>query len=206
MTNSPDSRLSDFQHARRLTLGAILALAGCVLLFGDSMHGELFHERIESSGIMLILIGIGGRMWSTLYIGGRKSAELVQLGPYSIMRNPLYFFSAVAAAGVGAQIGSITATIVFAIACWAAFTIVIKREESYLSEKLGQPYRDYLARVPRFFPNPFLYRDEPVMEFEPRLLNRTLLDGLVFLAAVPLFETIEELHEMAILPTWFVLY
>jgi protein-S-isoprenylcysteine O-methyltransferase Ste14 len=30
------------------------------------------------------------RLWSTLYIGGRKRVVLVSDGPYSLCRNPLY--------------------------------------------------------------------------------------------------------------------
>ena len=46
--------------------------------------------------------------WSSLYIAGRKGRELVTVGPYSTCRNPLYFFSIVGAAGMGAQSGSLT--------------------------------------------------------------------------------------------------
>jgi hypothetical protein len=153
--------------------------------------------------MMTILIGIGGRLWSTLYIGGRKMAEVVDTGPYSVMRNPLYFFSTVAAAGVGAQLGSLILMVVFAALCWAAFSIVIRREEAFLSARMGKPYQDYLERVPRFFPNPRLYRDEAEVSFQPRLLKRTLIDGLAFFASVPLFETLETLQEQGIIPVLF---
>lgn len=143
-------------------------LVAIPLIFGRSNHGELEHEQIEAVGRMLILMGIGGRLWSTLYIGGRKSAEIVDTGPYSIMRNPLYFFSTVAIMGVGAQAGSYMLALFFAVLCWAAFSLVIRREEAFLAERMGPAYRDYVARVPRFFPNPRLWKDRGARHFRSR--------------------------------------
>jgi protein-S-isoprenylcysteine O-methyltransferase Ste14 len=198
--------MAAYQAMRRLVLGALIAVIGFVLLFGVSLQPEPVHERIESYGVMLILIGIVGRLWSILYIGGRKSAEVVSAGPYSVMRNPLYFFSTVAAAGVGAQVGSWVTTVGFAVLCAAAFHIVIRREERHLAALLGSSYAAYVARVPRFFPNPWLYRDLDEVTFSPRILNRTLLDGLVFFVSIPFFELIEQGHEAGLIPALFGLY
>ena len=40
----------------------------------------------EWLGYVLLVGGLGIRLWSTLYIGGRKSKELVTAGPYSLCR------------------------------------------------------------------------------------------------------------------------
>ncbi len=183
--------MSAYQRTRRYVIMVLVAIICVALVFVASAQDDATHEWIEMAGIMLILAGIGGRMWSTLYIGGRKSAEVVDTGPYSVMRNPLYFFSAIAAAGAGAQVGSYTLTAGFAVLCWLAFSIVIRREEAYLSSKMGVAYQDYLSRVPRFFPNPSLYRDQNEVTFRPMLLRQTLMDGLVFFISIPLFEFIE---------------
>lgn len=197
--NTPKS-LSDYQRMRRLMLAAILAIVGIGLIFVGSSQPEVTHDYIELFGMMLILIGIGGRMWSTLYIGGNKAATVVDAGPYSVMRNPLYFFSAIAAGGVGAQTGSWSLGVIFAVACWIAFSIVTLREEKWLAANLGAPYIDYMRRVPRFFPNPFIFRDQAQVTFRPKLLNRTWLDGLAFFASVPVFELIERAQEAGIFP------
>ncbi len=201
-----DADLSAYQRKRKLAIAGLIAVTTAILLVGGSSQSELSHEQIEFGGMMLILIGIGGRMWSTLYIGGHKSSAIINTGPYSIMRNPLYFFSMIAAAGVGAQTGSIAAALFFAFMCWAAFMIVIRREEAFLSARFGQPYLDYLASTPRFFPNPRLYKDNEEVTFRPRMLGQTCLDGLVFFGAVPLFEFIEALQEQAVLPVLFYIF
>ncbi len=84
------------------------------------------------------MLGIGGRLWSILYVGGKKSAELVRTGPYSITRNPLYLFSCVAAAGAGAQMGSYVSTVGFGIICAICFYVVILREEAFLGRAWGR--------------------------------------------------------------------
>lgn len=195
-----------YQRHRRILL-ALLIGAFCILLvFAGSLHDELAHERIEAHGIILILIGIGGRLWSILYIGGRKSAEVVATGPYSVMRNPLYFFSTIAAAGIGTQTGSVIVAAASAVLCAAAFYIVTLREERHLTTVLGAPYRDYIARVPRFFPNPRLFRDQAEITFTPRIFNHTLIDGLAFLISIPFFELVESGQEVGVIPVLFWLY
>jgi protein-S-isoprenylcysteine O-methyltransferase Ste14 len=190
---------------RRITLGVLLALVFAELLFGQSLSPPetAVHEAIEMAGIVLIVIGIAGRLWSTLYIGGRKSVAVVADGPYSITRNPLYLFSSVAAVGVGAQMGSVTTALGFGLACAAAFHLVILREERYLAANLGDDYNAYMATVPRFFPKLSIYRDGDGTGFKSNLLLVTLLDGLVFLAAMPLFEMIDAAQTSGVLPVLF---
>ncbi|CDX48860.1 Nickel-cobalt-cadmium resistance protein NccN [Mesorhizobium plurifarium] len=199
--------LGGYQHMRRIVLAVLIVVLFAALLFGQSSFppDTPMHESIEMFGVLLIFLGIVGRLWSTLYIGGRKSAEVVTGGPYSITRNPLYLFSTVAAAGVGAQIGSFSGIILFSLLCAGAFHIVILREERYLKEVLGAPYAAYLARVPRFFPNLRLYQEGDTGSFKPRLLLNTLLDGLVFLVALPAFELIDGMQQSGVLPVWFTL-
>jgi len=197
--------LGNYQQIRRLVLAVLIVVMFVALLFGQSIFppDTPVHESIEMIGVVLIFLGVIGRLWATLYIGGRKSSEVVTGGPYSITRNPLYVFSSVAAAGVGAQIGSISATIGFWLLCAGAFYIVILREEKFLKEALGAPYQAYLERVPRFFPKLSLYQEGDTGSFKPRLLLTTLLDGLVFLVALPAFELIDGAQQSGMLPVWF---
>jgi protein-S-isoprenylcysteine O-methyltransferase Ste14 len=205
MADNSLERLQSFQHVRRITLAVLLALVFAVLLFGQSIFPPetVIHEAIEMIGIVLIVIGIAGRLWSTLYIGGRKSVSVVSDGPYSITRNPLYVFSSIAAMGVGAQMGSITATVGFGVACAAAFHLVILREEKYLSANLGADYSAYMAEVPRFFPKLSIYREGETAGFKPGFLLVTLLDGLIFLIAMPVFELIDSAQLSGTLPVLF---
>ncbi|UDL86887.1 isoprenylcysteine carboxylmethyltransferase family protein [Mesorhizobium sp. PAMC28654] len=197
--------LGNYQRTRRIMIAVLVVFLFVVLLVGQSYFppDTPVHELLETFGVVLIFLGIIGRLWATLYIGGRKSAEVVSGGPYSITRNPLYLFSSIAACGVGAQLGSITATIGFGVICAAAFYIVILREEKFLKEALGAPYLAYMARVPRFFPKLSLYEEGDTGSFKPRVLLITLMDGLVFLVALPAFELVDGAQQAGILPVLF---
>ena len=81
--------LGKYQQRRRLAIAIVIGLLVFALLFVRSQSTGHMHEYIEAFGISLIVAAILGRMWCTLYIGGRKSAEIVQTGPYSMTRNPL---------------------------------------------------------------------------------------------------------------------
>ena len=205
--DNPPAGLGGYQKMRKLVLAVLVAVLFAALLFGQSSFAPdtPIHESIEMFGVLLIFLGIVGRLWATLYIGGRKSSEVVTGGPYSITRNPLYVFSTVAAAGVGAQIGSFSGIIVFALLCAGAFHIVILREEKFLKQALAAPYEAYLARVPRFFPKLSLYQEGDTGSFKPRLLLNTLLDGLVFLVALPAFELVDGAQQSGMVPVWFTL-
>lgn len=193
-------QLSRYQRLRRGALAALLAAAFLLLAVVGSRHGQEVREIIEQLGATLMIVGIAGRIWCTFYIGGRKSLEIVDAGPYSVTRNPLYVFSAIAAAGVGAQTGSLILGAVFGVGCALAFQPVIRREERHLSQLFGEPYRAYVARVPRFLPRFGGFQDQPEMTIRTDRVYRTLLDGLVFLAAIPLFEAIEWLQTNGHLP------
>jgi len=201
----PGFDMSGYQAMRRVVLAVLVIVLLTVFLFGQSLFPPetTVHETIEMVGVLMIFLGIVGRLWSTLYIGGRKSAEVVSGGPYSMTRNPLYVFSTLAAAGVGAQMGSVLAMLGFGLLCAGAFHIVILREEKYLADMFGAPYAAYMARVPRFVPNLELYDEGDTGSFRPKLLLNTLLDGLVFLAALPFFESVDAMQQSGVLPVLF---
>ncbi len=198
--------LGQYQHWRRIWLAAMIALLACLLLFVSTAWIDGADHFIEAVGISLIGAAILGRLWCTLYIGGRKSDLVVSAGPYSIMRNPLYFFSAIGALGVGAQSGSIAVALFIGILCVLAFHVVIRREEGFLAGQFGADYQDYLARVPRFWPNMRLFRDDPMLTVHPKRLYATLMDGLVFFAALPAFEGAEYLQQTGLVPVLLHLY
>ncbi|MBX9616198.1 MAG: isoprenylcysteine carboxylmethyltransferase family protein [Caulobacteraceae bacterium] len=197
----------DLQRVQRIRKWALgLALLGAVILamISTTWWGEgTFHNAIESVGLGAIVISIVGRAWCSLYIGGRKKAEVVSTGPYSLSRNPLYVFSYAGAFGVGAQTGSLTLAALFVLIAVVVFHFTIAQEEAWLSARFGAVYEGYVARTPRCGPDFSKWRDEEELQIRPRFFLTTLRDGLVFLLAVPIFETVEWAHTAGWLPILF---
>ncbi len=198
--------LGQYQKQRRLVLAIVLGLVFIGLLFTKtSWENEEFAELIEAVGVGLIAIGILGRMWCTLYIGGRKSLKIVTQGPYSVSRNPLYVFSSIAAAGLGAQTESIVIAVVFMVGCAVAFHVVIFREEAFLQEEFGAAYSDYKSNTPRFFPKFSRFSDLDELTVVPKKIYSTFFDGLVFFIAMPVLEFVEYLQDTDVLPPLLML-
>jgi protein-S-isoprenylcysteine O-methyltransferase Ste14 len=180
---------------KAVILGALVGLIGLSLVSQSATGLESgLHEGVEAVGIAAIVLAIIGRAWCSLYIGGRKKAEIVSRGPYSITRNPLYVFSFLGAFGVGAQTGSLTIGALFAVATWAVFSLTVRREEAWLQDVFGASYSAYRQRTPRFIPNFSLWRDEGELAVRPAFFLLTLRDGLAFFLAVPVFESFDALQ------------
>ena len=199
--------ISRVQTIRKIVL--LVAIAVAVFLFAvtDTIYPSehRVHEMIEWAGILLIVVCILGRTWSSLYIAGRKGRELVTNGPYSTCRNPLYFFSIIGAAGMGAQSGSVVIGAICGVIATIVFYVVATQEEKLLIEVHGKAYRNYLAAVPRFLPKPRLWHDSKTLTIQPPRVLMTFADALLFLLAVPIAEASEYLREAGTIPTLLML-
>lgn len=200
-TPAPSLELATIQKLRKVAVG--VALVGLIALsvVSQSIGGVdgRWHETAEAIGLAAIVLSIVGRAWCTLYIGGRKKAEIVDRGPYSISRNPLYVFSFVGAFGIGAQSGSLVIAAAFVGAALLVFHFTVQREEAFLLRDFGDAYAGYRARTPRFWPRFSLWRDADELTIRPSLFLLTIRDGLVFLLAIPLFELIDAGQAMHVL-------
>ena len=196
------------QWQRKIIVVAAAAVGVAVLIAmrPASPEGAYWHEAIERIGIVLILVGIIGRTWCAMYIGGNKLNRLVTEGPYSLTRNPLYVFSAIAAFGLGAQLGSIVFALICAAATLVIFALVISHEERALAERFPAEFARYKARVPRLIPDFRGWQDAETLLVRPALVHRTFWDATLFLLAAPALKALEGLRDAALFPALFELY
>jgi protein-S-isoprenylcysteine O-methyltransferase Ste14 len=186
-----------------LAIGVLIAIAGFAVTRSSHEPGGLPHEAIQWIGLLMMFVCIAGRCWTSLYIGGRKIDQFVTIGPYSIMRNPLYTFSILGAVGAGAQLGSIFAGLFTGLVVWVVFAVVVRSEERLLLGIYAKEFEDYRVQVPRFLPNPGLWRDIPTILVMPSRMVRTFGDGMMFLLSVPLADLIQRLQDAGVLPILF---
>jgi protein-S-isoprenylcysteine O-methyltransferase Ste14 len=192
--------MGSVQKIRKVVLLLAVASIGALFIFGASRWSERVETAIEWAGIFLIVICILGRTWCALYIGGRKTSRLVTAGPYSISRNPLYVFSVIGAAGIGAQLGAVSGAILAAIFAGIVHTLVVIQEERLMLASHGEVFRAYATRVPRFLPRLSGWNNVEMLEVPPRAVVTTFLDACFFLAAIPLAEFFEYLQNIGIVP------
>lgn len=183
----------------RIVQAGGIVLGAMLLLTHPAVVGDA-HEAIELAGFGLVLACVAGRMWSILYVGSRKNRELTTTGPYSITRNPLYFFSTLGAVGIGLIHGSLILALALGAFAYLVLVATAEREAEHLKTLFGPGYDSYARETPLFWPRPSQYRDDAEVAFSPSALRRTFLDGLFFLAVFPIIEAIERLQVEGILP------
>ena len=183
----------------------MLALIPIALLSvsGSRWEQTLVAPLLFLAGLILIGIGSVGRLWCSLYIAGYKEGTLITVGPYSVSRNPLYFFSLVGVLGVGFA----TETFAFAALFTALFALfypsVIRAEEQRLSALYGAAFDTYRGRVPRFWPRWALLTEPDEYAVRPLQFRKHLVDALWFVWIAGVVELIEALHELAIIPVYW---
>lgn len=113
---------------------------------------------VTLAALACLLAGAVLRVWGTAYLGSAimrgpvlKGEALVAAGPYRYLRNPLYLGTWLL--GVGASILMPPDGAAFFLPAFSLFVmLLINTEERFLSAKLGAPYQQYRALVPRLLP------------------------------------------------------
>jgi protein-S-isoprenylcysteine O-methyltransferase Ste14 len=77
-------------------------------------------------------------------------SNLIQVGPFSYTRNPLYLSDAMMYAGIAVLRKSLWAIVLLPLAMLVIQREVMGREERYLESTFGEEYLDYKARVRRW--------------------------------------------------------
>ena len=186
--------------ARRILVSRLFAVAFfCVVLMAEpAFEGTLVSTVLFLFGLALVGVATVGRLWCSAYISGHKDTELVTTGPYSLTRNPLYFFSLLGFTGVGFATETFTLGIALTVFFLAAYPVVIANEEKVLRGRFGSAFDDYCARVPRFLPRFSGFEEPSTLTINPRLFRRTMGDVIWFVWLVGIIEFVEALHELHI--------
>ncbi len=192
------------QHRTQLSKFFAVTLFVLVVISAHSWSDtSIVDTAMEFVGLALIIAGSFGRIWSYLYICGRKTDELVIIGPYSITRNPLYLFSLIAAVGVGLASENILVLGLIVLVFGLVYPIVIRSEEKELVLRHGKAFQEYAHTVPRFIPKTFVIQQPEHYKVHVHLFGRVFFDAMWFVWLFILMEVIEKLHEAKVIPVLF---
>lgn len=185
-----------------VVLIALILVSSSVL----NKKAPLISEFLSFFGIVLVGVCVLGRLWCSLYIAGYKTDRLIDQGPYSLCRNPLYFFSFIGAMGIGFATGTFTIPTLVLIAFAAYYPHVVKSEEVKLSAIHGSDFVHYKKSVPRFFPDLGSFSEPEEYLVKPKIFRRHLSEVIWFIVLLGFLEFLNALHREEILPTLLQLY
>ena len=157
--------------ARRENLGSrvfhmAIMIAAFALLFSKSTHVGILGARlipdydwIRWVGLGLTVAGCSFAVWARVRLGSnwsgtvtvKQNHELIQSGPYAIVRHPIYSGFLLGALGTALSVGEARGLIALALAFvgWFAKTRV---EEQFMVEQFNGDYVRYRREVKRLIP------------------------------------------------------
>ncbi len=194
----------------RILLTRVFAI---VVFVGVALSASKWEQRdpmvsaiLFCFAMLLVAIASLGRLWCSLYIAGYKDKVLVTEGPYSLTRNPLYFFSFIGAIGVGLGTETLTLPIFLAVCFLLYYPAVINKEETKLAKLHPNEFSAYASAVPRFFPKNFRMSEPATYVVSPGVYRRHIISALWFIWGIGILEVLEELHELHLMPVLFTMY
>ncbi|MGB9736364.1 MAG: methyltransferase family protein [bacterium] len=160
MKNNGIVRFGDYVFRHRDILPVPFIFIAILILIFTKPTFTTMHARIILFvfGGAVILLGEAIRIWAVGYSGGTTRSKkliadrLVKEGPYSIIRNPLYAGNFLIALGFSFTANAVSVIPIVILYFVIEYYPIVRREESFLLEKFGLEYEQYLKEVPRFFP------------------------------------------------------
>ncbi len=177
-----------------------------LIVFSKSRYeGTSLYEVFELLGYGFLVLATLGRIWCTVYIGGRKDEELCTDGPYSICRNPLYIFSFFGAVGIILSAQELVLLGVV-VPFFVYYYFVIRGEEKRLLDFFGKDYENYCREVKRIVPNFKHYDSKSRFEIFPKVLFRSMVHASIFMWILIILELLEYFKTNTnLIPTLFYL-
>jgi protein-S-isoprenylcysteine O-methyltransferase Ste14 len=156
---------------RRESLGSRLLhvlplLLAVGLLWSKRIPVALLNERLFLwapwefwIGALITAAGLLFTVWARVYLGRNWSGvvtikqghELIDTGPYALVRHPIYTGLLVAFIGSVVALGEWRSLLAVLIV-WAALWRKLRLEEQWMTERFGERYVAYCQRVPALVP------------------------------------------------------
>ena len=185
----------------RLTVAYYLLLLTVSTVAGRVVISPPLDAALGLLALLLVVIAALGRIWSSVFIAGRKDTELVTGGPYAVCRHPLYLFSLVGGLGIGMATRSLALTLLTLVVLAVLHVRAASKEERVLAERHGATFGEYCARV-RWWPRWPGSRARDRLEVAPAVFWKAFVDASAFLLLYGLVELARALRISGLLPTF----
>lgn len=192
----------------------IPAFQGFTYPFGShkvELMWEMFCFVISFFGLIIrsYTIGYAPKGTSGRNTKSQIADSLNTTGIYSITRNPLYLGNFFMMLGVTMLMREWWCSIIYALTFWLYYERIIMAEETFLMQKFGKKYEDYLSRTPSFIPN-FKRWQPPSLTFSWRNVLRREYSG--FFGIIASFAFLEFVGDFILKgtfvfdPVWMILF
>jgi len=196
-----------FRKARTLISRFFSIIVVVLLIISTSQwEGSYWDGIIFFAGTVLVAAAIIGRLWCTVYIAGYKSDTLVTVGPYSMCRNALYFFSLLGMTGVGLASETFTIPLLMLLFYSIYYPFTIAYEERKLARIHGNAFVEYCTATPRFIPSFKSFKEPAEYKVNPVIFRKSMFDASWFLILIGIMEMAESLHKSGVLTVIFRMY
>lgn len=154
------SALSRFEHS-------IPVIASYLLIFDRGLWPHWLRQRFFSpsdvnlvwTGVLLTALGVGFAIWARTWIGNNWSGtitikdrhELIQGGPYRLVRHPIYTGMFLGYLGTALAFGEIRGLLGFPLLV-LGFGMKLRMEETFMLQQFGNAYINYKHRVKAVVP------------------------------------------------------
>jgi protein-S-isoprenylcysteine O-methyltransferase Ste14 len=189
----------------RATVALLLALLPLVAVSQRPLAQGMAGELLSLAGLACVGCAALGRIWTSLFIAGRKDAVLVREGPYAALRHPLYSLSMLAMLGIGLATGSVLVTFVFLAIMGVLHALAASSEDAWLGEAHGPELERYRRDVPAFVPRWSALSAPESLEIRPRVLWKAFLDAGSLLGFYGLLRLADAFHAYGLTPSLLTL-
>jgi protein-S-isoprenylcysteine O-methyltransferase Ste14 len=182
-----------------------LAVVACILLVALTERptfSGLASGLAGFCGFVLVAIAALGRLWTSLFIAGRKDASLIQHGPYAACRHPLYLLTLLGMLGLGLATRSIVLLLALVGIAMVLHLGAARAEDALLERTHGDAARRYREQVPALLPDWSRYAVPEVLEIQPRVAWKAVIDAGSLLLALALIQAAHVLQQAGTIAPW----
>ena len=110
--------------------------------------------------MLIVAAGEAIRLWAVHHIGAisrtrsDRLGPLIDSGPFALVRNPLYLGNILLWLGFALSARLLWLAPIVVVLLAFEYHAIVRWEETLLADRLGDPYRRYIERVPRWIPKP----------------------------------------------------
>lgn len=180
-------------------ISAVFLILVC-LFTKTEIRSDIMRIILDGAGLLLIVAGSFGRIWSSMYISGYKKKELITQGPYAAVQNPLYMFSFFGLTGIALCTNNFIFLLLTVLLFPVYYYFVITAEELKLQLLHKDHYKDYTRKTPRFIPKFSELRQPEKYEVNIKKSSRVFKDVIWFFIVYILIDLIKYFHSKDLIP------